>query len=133
MSPLTLGRAPRGAEAPRLGQGKAPAPREPGRGGGVKEVEKDRVAGGLRGRRRPGWDVRGGPGRSGVCLRRSVSKSVGPRAGFPCLQHPPATATGTGRPLGCGRQGASPLSRALHWVLPLAPPGPAWGRPSPPA
>lgn len=40
-------------------------------------------------------------GVSGVCLRRSVNKSVGPRsprAGVPCLQRQPATATETGAP-----------------------------------
>ena len=43
----------------------------------------------------------GGVGWSGLCLRRSVSKSVGPRsprAGVPCLERPPATEIGTGAP-----------------------------------
>lgn len=56
-----------------------------------------------RGRRRRRGDAgeAGWGGWSGVCLRRSVSKSVGPRsprAGVPCLERPPATEIGIGAP-----------------------------------
>ena len=104
---LTLRRALPGTEAPRPGQGKALAPREPrkrrrrkrsgegrgGRGSSEREAAPARGCG------------RGGVGWSGVCLRLSVRKSVGPlspRAGVPCLQRQPATAIRTGAP--CARE-----------------------------
>lgn len=68
-----------GAEAPRPGQGKALAPREPTRGGGGEEVEKEGVAARVtRGKGRRRWDV-DRVGWRGTCLSPSVSKSVGLR------------------------------------------------------
>lgn len=104
---LTLPRALPGTEAPHPGQGKALAPREPRRRRRRRRSGEGRGGRGSRGREAaPARGCgRGGVGWSGLCLRRSVRKSVGPlspRAGVPCLQRPPATAIGTGAP--CARE-----------------------------
>lgn len=123
--------------APRPGQGKALAPREPGRGGGGKEVEKEGVAAGVAGgRRRRCWN----PGETGwgvagcASVRRSVCQSVRATSALvslPCSARP-REGLGLAPPPLPPPASLAP-SQALQWVLPLAPPGPAWGRPSLPA
>lgn len=83
---VPLRRALQGAEAPRPGQGVAPAPREPRGGGGGKEVEKDGVAAGVAGgRRRRRWDAPevGWRGEAPQSVGQYVSRSALPARSCP--------------------------------------------------
>lgn len=87
-------------------------------------------------RRRRRWDPRevGWGGAGCALVRRSVSQSVhAPRAPA-CLACGALPRQGPGlAPPALPQPASLALSPGLHWVLPLVPPGPAWGRPSPPA
>lgn len=120
------------------------APPGPGEGTGAAGAEKEAEA--EKKWRRKGWpreSREGGGAGAGMRARRGgVERGVPPSVGQEVSRSaqparwrplPPAPARDGDRDWRPLRSRASPLAGAPRWVLPLAPPGPAWGRPFPPA